>query len=442
MQLCTARKWAKGLVQLKIHRPKINDMSISHLLAVVLVCLIILKPHPVSNSQWISTFIGDLIIIGDITVSFFVLKRVRLNYGELRIMFVMILTLIVISCGVVLSLIVNSRSDFMGGVFNVARFLYYLLLIPVASYILGRATLNFIFRLFDILFFIVTSIVIAQLYPVPFVTDTVHLVYGTNKLRSLVTMSPRIYGTFMNPNFFAVFVVFMVGFHLFLGLAGKRLSYPGAVFRIVISLFLLFFSGSRMGFVGLVTMLLISVLFSRSAVYFSVVVFCLVLVIVFFFLLPSLGIKSIGLTARRFSTMFDLIKASDILEEESLGGRIREWGRSKELIESAPLFGYGDSSTVDNGFVALIHRFGIVGAVFFFFFFLYSIWIGFRRHLSEGRNLNQTNILFISFSAALLVMSLAAELFFATQVFSLWLLSLILVLREPLELDFVEGLRK
>lgn len=178
----------------------------------------------------------------------------------------------------------------------------------------------------------------------------------------------RVVGTFLNPNYLALFAVTALSFY-YQKILFSRFRFLDTL-NIALCLLLLFATGSR---TGLVSAGVISVLF--SLLYFNVqpikmLLYSLVIVPFLPFLFGLL------VDVKRFSMFLSISEISS--QDQSLGARVQIWQEALEFFLEAPWFGYFISPVAisDNQFVQTILSFGLV---YMFYVYIFLVLTFFRR---------------------------------------------------------------
>lgn len=253
-------------------------------------------------------------------------------------------------------------------------------------------------------------IVFFQLVQVPLFTEIVHFCFNLDKLRSLESTSPRVFGSFFNANWFGVYIVtaFNSTGYLF-----KRhiLSYKKFFPLLFICFILLFMSGSRTAFltVAISLVYILSCFQGRSDRHskkiFSIFSFLLIFVL-------SINLfdlfRLFALFSKRFALFFN--QGFEII---SATKRFEEWREALSFWMISPIFGPGMTGTPHNSYLTTMLNFGLLGTCFLIIFLMilfYRVMI--NRH--NDASLFSGVVVF-----CFLVMAGTADFFYTTQVFIL-----------------------
>lgn len=334
--------------------------------------------------------------------------------------------IIMVSGSTILSFIPLFAGDFSEKWTFAARLFYFLFFLPILFWpwvSSGKDFLNEYSRALVKSSFLVAVVVFFQLWSFSPFTDLVHLLWGVEKLRSIESMSPRVYGTFYNSNWFGVY-------SLFVGVAAsylwktRRLRAFTSIVVLLISFAFLFVSGSRTALLGgLVAMgSFFLVHLRRGEVLVTLKLFSWLFVSTSF-LFVSIMLFINDKLLRRWNELFngDGVKSAD--------GRFVTWSESLDKIVQSPFFGNGAHGIAHNSYLTTFEVFGIfIGSIIIGLYLLlvFSVWVRAR---------DDSAFLLFPILMAFSVMSVTAEFFYTTQLMIL-LVPLLMVAYRDLNLSW------
>lgn len=249
----------------------------------------------------------------------------------------------------------------------------------------------------------ISAIVFFQLMHIYPVTDWVHWLWGTDKLRSLQSTSPRVYGSFYNANWFGVYSVFLAvcAWGLFYTREIAKLSF--ALYLILAVAFIVV-SGSRTALIGIAVVVvsaLLVVSFRRGIRQFIRVTVGLFLV------LAAILFGATRFIDERFLRRWRELFTGEVVS--SADSRFETWVISWSRVLENPLVGTGVMGAPHNSYLATLEAFGFIfgGLVLA----LYVALVGSSWLLSKRQEATIVVPILMAFS----VMAATAEFFYTTQ---------------------------
>lgn len=279
------------------------------------------------------------------------------------------------------------------------------------------------------------GVAMIQLLNPPGLGPLVYALWGEDKLRSLASGYPRVYGTYFNANWCGVFVAWCVTYLVATWRTGSRTPLRQGLL-LSAALFLLIVTGSRTGILATAAGATVAGLAQvdlarfgrvqlrrRSGFTGLVVVAAAIAVIV-------VAVRRLDLSrfATRFVELAMLLSAPGEAEVGTLESRFRAWGQGLELFWSAPIFGVGGSTETTgiaphNGYIAMLAHFGVVGAAGLSLFVVCACILA-RRTLGGDPGSRGLHAWFFGFTAALSVAMMAGDFIYTSRLIFLWLLVL------------------
>lgn len=395
-------------------------------LLIIVLFFSIVRFHPSFFPEVLAVYWFDLVLIAIVCVWFFYVNE-TINHGikEVYIAIFILLPFLLIP--------VLFVDYLVGYTINLFKILLYILYTFFFLSLISRSNItvpNYI-KVLDIAFLFVFVIGVIQLLIPPFLGELIHLFFGDEKLRSIWQGYPRIYSTFYNANWFAVYLVFMLtiwlNYYLFYK---KKLSW---IFIRIFPLFiLLFFSGSRSGFIICGVVFILSLLTYKLSVIKLIKYTVLVSIVgVIIIAIMDSIISTMGLD--RFISRLDvfmLALSGDLTGDHALMGRFESQSRAIEIISEKPLFGYGDrpgNFVPHNSLLTILLSFGLIGS---FAIVSFVTLITIRIILIKSKN---TSVLYLKrcyllFTVGLFIAMMAADFIYTSQVIFLWIVCLCFVL--------------
>lgn len=213
----------------------------------------------------------------------------------------------------------------------------------------------------------------------------------------------RIMGTTGNPNEFGVLMAIASVFSFTGILWSKKLETKIVLF---IPLFVFIFSViltiSRSALICLISGFVFILLWKyprkfkskgKLKIAFIIIPILLILVIVFLLIAPS-----------KFFVRIESLMSG---EDRSLQSRLEKWGEAIDIWKSSPIFGWGPgkdkmTTIVDNEWLLLLRRYGIVGVLVFFLWFL-NFYKGIGKIQHKNNNNLFLEIISVSLQASLIM---------------------------------------
>lgn len=312
---------------------------------------------------------------------------------------------------VLLAVSINSRG--IGDLTYFARVLYAVLIVVLVVAPWFKTSRNPYMSLSSIVFWSVPPVAVVfalQMFPLPVLTDLVHFLYGTEKLRDIYSSSPRVYGSFHNANWAGVYlmvawaVVFWRRWH-------QLTSNMTAAAMSGMILFMTLGTGSRTAVIGIIVALVWVVLVGFAldrGVRGKIKILGLItsaaligLVMYYMDVFPDL---------KRFEELFI---AGGLTSIDTAATRIDTWVAGWERFLESPWIGPGVDGIAHNSFITWLQAFGVIGfgVLLFLIVGVFYAWL----KVGIGSEVQLAGAVFWGF----LVMGLTAEFFFTTQL--LWL---------------------
>jgi hypothetical protein len=214
------------------------------------------------------------------------------------------------------------------------------------------------------------AVAFIQLFTIPYLYNVVLQMYGSFKLRPLMTTLTnfRVYGTFRNANWFGVFLVIVLPFVLHYY---RRASLWKRLFAYGVVVFAIFISGSRSAWIGGSLVGLANVLyllFTRFRLgghpvvrYITPLV---LLAVISTILIPTQGIKQYR-RVDELIAVFTHGSSSGLFP--SAQGRLDAWTEYLGVASTRPITGFGPSQEwigiPENGFIVLFVKYGVLGSL-------------------------------------------------------------------------------
>ncbi len=411
---------------------KARTQEVSRFFLILVLVLIAVRPHMQFLPDLMAVYLADIFIV----LIFFIwllCLEFRLLIVKYEIMFAISISalLLVFTFIIVVNIFLNGDSGFAASL-NFARFFYYGFVMLFFIMLIRNSCLklHFWMNFLDWAFAINFLIVLIQLLDPPMLGPFIREFFGSEKLRSLWTGYPRVYGAFFNANWFAVYLLFCATGWLAMTATGV-LKFRGLLLRSLLLILVLLFSGSRTGVIGLTVGVLSVLIVGKKAKTIMGAFLIMVLSCGLFVFLQD-NIQLASKTIMRFGEAFAFVVKGNVAEVDSLSSRISSWSIAFDAWLSNPLFGLGDNGLgrgfiPHNSLLTFLMTFGIVG---FATAFMWLLWI-FKVVMFSGACTEMVNTLklwFIGFSISFLAMGMAGDFIFTTQVMLLWIILLSVVI--------------
>lgn len=408
------------MTALKFKKFKIEAPLFFFCISAIVILINIFRLHPENFFPTVQVFWLDFLLIMFMPFFFIFNALFKTKYS-----FGLLVTGIVFLIFLSVPVFYDYTASFGCRFSYLSRIFFYCLLFLFVFYPWLKSDVNAPIKYANILYYslpLMFAIVIFQLFFLGFMTDFVHFVYGTEKLRTFYGSSrPRGYGSFFNANWFGVYIV-IVSASLFYLLHSRNIGWFRFLIGIAISLCMLIMSGSRTALIGLFVLIIVIFFLSFS--------FAKLFKYSFFFLLPFTFVFVYFVNSpscfsffKRFIEFFQMIMTLDV---DSLApGRVEAWICSVNKFIENPFLGAGINFISHNSYLTTINAFGFLG-LFSFFVYIFVI-------MPYGmKNMNITKKIYaIPVLTSFFVMSLAADFLYTTQVFILVIPFFYWTLRTP-----------
>lgn len=382
----------------------------------LLMALIILRPHPDGVGAQVALFGSDVLLLGGLVILVIGRGTVQVPRSMRPIL---VLGLLLLTVGWILAGVNLQRGVMLP---DISRFTLFLALFVLLLDHVGRQPLNErqIGAKLDRFFWIVVAVAVVQLIDPPFLGPLVRDIWGSTKLRGLGSGYPRVYSTFYNANWFAVYLVFMLAHWLGRALTATRIG-PADVAKSIALVAMLFVSGSRTGLIGSAIVLAAGVPLVVACVWKVRIgrsLFLLVPLVVLALFFSLEHIEIFGRLVDRYAAFQMLL--SEGHAESSLEGRLLLWRVSVDTFFARPLLGYGavpEGLLPHNSYLAIAIAMGLPGLMIFVL-----LIAGILVHSTAVVVLTRSpaSVGFLLFTAALAVIGLSGEYFFSGQLVALW----------------------
>lgn len=238
-------------------------------------------------------------------------------------------------------------------------------------------------------------------------------------------VNQRLTGTYKNPNTYSVILVIA---HLItttlLFFEKEKLKKFTLVLSALFLLICLLFTGSRtmIAAYGLITIILLLILFSSKNLRFSSI-----MLIVFFLSITFF----IGFSILSEDILTRLESGVDVLGDESFGMRIIIWFLNLKLFLVSPVFGWGPAkdfftTVVDNEFILILRRYGILGFLSYLMIYLFPLYKSFKSLNHKKEELKIISIIFFTSILTLLITCLTNSILHNIQTMDFWIIMLAL----------------
>ncbi|PID78970.1 hypothetical protein CSB20_12445 [bacterium DOLZORAL124_64_63] len=382
--------------------------------------LIMLRPHPEILGSQLAVYLGDLLLLGFLL---FIVARKK----SLVLVPASRTGLLIGAVFLVVDWWLALFNLHLGGIQpDVVRFtLLGLFLVLLLDYFHTEVEDSRWRSVLDGFFWVMLGIVLLQLLNPPVLGDLVRMIWGSVKLRDIWHGYPRVYGAFYNANWFGIYLVFMLSVWVS-ELKDSRDFRMRDMARFGALMVMFFLSGSRTALVGagIVVMLAVWPLGIFLVRMVRKTRFLVALAVLFVLLgWGSQYLEIFGKLVDRYLSFQAVLL--DGQADNSMVGRISLWREGFTWYEMRPALGYGTlpgDYLPHNSYLSVALAMGwpgLVGLLVFVGWFFFQALI---RYLRFGHS---PSLGFCLFTAALAVMSLSGEYFFAGQVMLLWLLALV-----------------
>lgn len=365
----------------------------------LVVSLSLIRFHLNVDSKLFYVFFSDAIVCVVAVVGLFVI-----NFEVPRQLFIEFISItFLISLA---SLGFFFSPDPVGFFAGISRFIYLYLIYCLFSLLFANncITSNLIYKSVKTLVIFNFIVVLVQLFEPRLITDIVHFLFATNKLKGLSFGSPHIYGTFMNVNWAGV-IYSIITVVVLQGYKSRYYSFSESALITVILILSLLLTSSLTGIILFVISLTAWFFFHSLTMFLCVSGLVLLLVYSFFDLLPF--------SERLVSLIGIVLFNQDLSNIPSLAVRLQYFQEAFSLISTHPVFGVGDTTVnPHNSFISMWLYFGFssVFVLISYFIILIKSFSGITSHLS------------IISTLVIIIASMTGQYVFSTQVMSFYVL--------------------
>ena len=253
-------------------------------------------------------------------------------------------------------------------------------------------------------------------------------IFGFSSLTGPIYLGEKIYkvnerltGTFTNPNSYSVVLGFSIIISLAMLLYEKR--YNQKLFYVITLGFFsicMLITGSRTGLAAILFSLIILLLFFLRFNLKNIKSIIPIIIV--------LGLSfSIGVYYAGQDIVSRLSSGVNLLENESLLMRIYAWYLNTQLILQSPVLGWGPAkemftTVVDNEYILIIRRYGIVGGLAFLTLYFYPLAISLNNY-SKTRG-NKYSLIFSITILFFLISNLTNSIYNHIQTMDMWFIIL------------------
>lgn len=381
-------------MRLKVNSYQWNDMS----MCLVLIFLF-LRLHPVFVSDVVSVYLFDVIII----IIIFCSGRLKISYAERDI--------VVLLVGILMLKILLMKCD-LDMILSILKIFYYMIFYSfINNKISDPLKFEQFKRICKVCFWIMFWIALIQFLQIPVISNLVYTLYGEHKLRSLWSGNPRIYSTFYNANWYAVFVA---GYTvIFCGEYFKNRNIKKFMFNISATCMLIIISGSRTGLIALLIGVFSYLFFNKEIKQIICLIAGVILVLSVMFLVGSKSAFFFR-TFRRYTYLTQILstlgQGNEI--EKLSDSRWLFWNEGWKIFMDSPFVGNKIGDCIPhNSYISFLISFGLIGTLLIMpFLFLF---IG--KYVSKKNNgIQRANsiALFCMYG----VIMLSGDYLFSTQI--------------------------
>lgn len=387
---------------MKLSCSEINKMSFHKMTYRGLVFLLVLsffwlnifRPRPEILPPVLAVFWLDFIIMLSALILLLFIKF-RLRVLLFVLFFSVLLTFPLLDAGL------NNKITY------IVRMVYFIFFLPVFFQIWFASNVSvplFFARTIVLSAFPMAIVVFFQLFNFGLITEIIHWIWGTEKLRSINSLSPRVYGTFYNANWFGVYAVFLgicsLGLFRF-----NEISKWVLFCTVIVSIFFILVSGSRTAFLGASIAMTIGifVVSIQTGLLRSLTVL-LVLLLLGFLSFIFFQYYSDHALARRWVELFS---GDGVATAQQ---RFETWEYSWSRIVENPWLGSGVTSIAHNSYMSTLQVFGIfVGGLII----LFVLVLSFASFLLIKK---KEAVIVIPVLMSFLAMANTAEFLYVTQI--------------------------
>jgi len=256
---------------------------------------------------------------------------------------------------------------------------YLLIFLAVASSNPTERDLKILLNTFLVVMIFSATIGILQFYNIFGFSSLTGPIYLGEKI---FKVNERLTGTFTNPNSYSV----VLGFSIIISLVqlltekthNRKLFY---VFTLGFFSICILITGSRTGLAAILfSLIILLLLFLR----FNIKNIKSIIPII-----VLLGVSfTVGVYYAGQDIVSRLSSGVNFLENESLLMRIYAWYLNIQLIIQSPILGWGPAkemftTVVDNEYILIVRRYGIVGGLAFMMIYFYPLWVSFKNFIQS-----------------------------------------------------------
>lgn len=222
---------------------------------------------------------------------------------------------------------------------------------------------TFMKKMIGICFWSIFVIAIIQFLEIPYLSRIVYALYGEHKLRSLWTGYPRVYSSFYNANWFAVFIASISVYYT--SEYFRRKEWAKYLLRIMACVAMLVISGSRTGIIALVIGAGLCLVFNGKIlpVIVSSAGFGAAGIIMLYYAGKSAFFEQ---TYQRFLYFWDILTKlrSGNQVELMADSRWEFWLESWNYLQTSPVIGNAMGNRIPhNAYISFLISFGFLGVI-------------------------------------------------------------------------------
>lgn len=290
------------------------------------------------------------------------------------------LILLVFSVYIAFTIFLNGNTAQLNEYFEILKIIKFLIVYQFALSVLrSKETEKSLIKAVDILFIVSFAVNLFHFFDFFNFTRSVLIYYDPNSIdidfyglnSKGQPAAKRIVGTFGNPNDNAIFFLFFLSFYIGRINFALKKFFSFELFGFIGSGLLIFLTQSRTGIFVLLLLLLVYLIYNRAHL-----------------IKPVFSILLLGFTIA-FTGLFNILSMNyirntsvEIIENNSVKGRLEIW---KQLIgewKENPIFGYGPNKAYmyanniypENEYIFFLWRFGIIGLLFFLTVIFFPVW--------------------------------------------------------------------
>lgn len=327
----------------------------------LVLVFVFLRLHPVFVSDVIAVYFFDVVIL-----------LLILSTGVLRISNVEIIVSLILFA--VLAMKWCSMRFDSDSFLSVIKIVYYMVFYRfINDKIKKPLKMKQFQKICNSCFWIMFCIAIIQFLQIPGLSTVIYALYGEQKLRSLWSGNPRVYSTFFNANWFAVFIAGFAVYEISEYFINKKSGM--FMLRMLACSVLVIISGSRTGLIAFVIGAAVCIVFHKNGklIIESIAGIILAVMAVFYF----------GSKSEFFATTFKrYIYLKQILTTFGHGNHIESlsdsrwlfWKEGWQKFVESPIVGNGMGNLIPhNAYLSFLISFGLLGTMTIVPFVLYFI---------------------------------------------------------------------